>query len=142
MLVSSTLFLSFVYGTLYLLFEAFPVVFGEIHGLNTLQTGLCFLGFFVGCVIGTIFQIFVENKRYQKQMARSETGRLPPEQRLFLCMISAPILVISLFWFAWTSYPHVSLWSPLVASSLFGVGMYFNFVRDELTPVEFDGIPG
>ncbi|WFD35116.1 hypothetical protein MCUN1_001965 [Malassezia cuniculi] len=128
MLVSSTLFLSFVYGTLYLLFEAFPIVFGELHGLNALQIGLCFLGFFVGCVIGTIYQVFVENKRYQREMARSESGLLPPEQRLYLCMISAPILVISLFWFAWTSYPHVSMWSPLVASMLFGLGVYFNFL--------------
>lgn len=128
MLVSSTLFLSFVYGTLYLLFEAFPIVFGELHKLNPLQTGLCFLGFFVGCTVGTLYQIFGENKRYQKEMARSETGRLPPEQRLFLCMISAPILVISLFWFAWTSYSFVSFWSPLVATALFGVGVYFNFL--------------
>ena len=44
----------FVYGCLYLLFEAYPIVFIEGHGFNSGEDGLAFLPLFVGGVIGTI----------------------------------------------------------------------------------------
>ena len=35
---------------------------------------------------------------------------------------------ISLFWMAWTSYPDISLWSPLIASVVFGFGILCVFI--------------
>ena len=52
--LATTLYMSFVYGVVYLLFEAYPFVFIENHGFNTGEEGLAFLGFFGGgfaCVI-------------------------------------------------------------------------------------------
>ena len=43
----------FVYGCLYLLFEAYPIVFIEGHGFNSGENGLAFLPLFVGSVIST-----------------------------------------------------------------------------------------
>jgi hypothetical protein len=40
--------MSFVYGIVYLLFEAYPFVFIQNHGFNTGENGLAFLGFFGG----------------------------------------------------------------------------------------------
>ena len=54
MLLSVTLYMSFIYGVVYLLFEAFPFVFEKNHGFNTGEEGLAFLGFFFGgclCVL-------------------------------------------------------------------------------------------
>ncbi len=54
MLMAVTLYMSFVYGVVYLLFEAYPFVFEEVHGFNAGENGLAFLGFFCGgllCVI-------------------------------------------------------------------------------------------
>jgi hypothetical protein len=45
---------------------------------------------------------------------------LPPEDRLWLGIISAPCLPIGLFWIAWTANSSISYWSSLVASSLIG----------------------
>lgn len=159
MLSSTTLYLSFVYGVLYLvgrhpishadkkLFEAFPAVFGQIHGMNALQIGLAFLGFFMGCVVGALFQIFVENKRLVKVM-RANDGHIQPEQRLRLTMYAAPLLVVSLFWFAWTSFDFVSPFSPIFAAALFGTANFFVFVRTKehrlhaYSTVQSDGFPG
>lgn len=113
---------------LYLFFEAFPIVFGA-HGLNNLQTGLTFLGFLLGCIIGGLFYIFVENPRYVKQMKANPQGAPPPEERLMVCMYGAPILVVSLFWFGWTSYPWISIWSPIAATCFYGIAMFFVYVR-------------
>ncbi len=48
MLLAVTVYMSFVYGVVYLLFEAFPFVFIYNHGFNTGEEGLAFLGFFAG----------------------------------------------------------------------------------------------
>jgi hypothetical protein len=48
MLLSVTVYMSFVYGVVYLLFEAYPFVFIENHGFNSGENGLAFLGFFSG----------------------------------------------------------------------------------------------
>ena len=111
------------------LFDAYPVVFGQLHGRNPVQIGLCFMGFFVGAFMGALFQIFVQNPRYQRIQKEYDGQPVPPEERLVLTMYGGPLLVISLFWFAWTSWPSVSLWSPLVAGGFFGMANYFIFVR-------------
>lgn len=128
MLQAMTMYMSFVYGVLYLFFEAFPIVFGVYHGLNELQIGLTFMGFFSGCIMGGSFYSFVENRRYVTSMKSHPQGILPPEQRLMVALYGAPLLVISLFWFAWTSYSSVSIWSTIAASTVYGIAMFFIFV--------------
>src|ERR1700712_721655 len=39
MLFAITIYMSFVYGTVYLLFEAYPIVFSQGHGMNPGLTG-------------------------------------------------------------------------------------------------------
>lgn len=36
----------------------------------------------------------------------------------------APVLVISLFWFAWTS-KYVNVWAPICGGGFFGTAMFF-----------------
>lgn len=48
MLLAVTVYMSFVYGVVYLLFEAYPFVFVNNHGFNAGEEGLTFLFFFSG----------------------------------------------------------------------------------------------
>lgn len=48
MLIAVTLYMSFLYGLVYLLFEAYPFVFMDLHDFNYGQEGLAFLAFFLG----------------------------------------------------------------------------------------------
>lgn len=48
MLIAITLYMSFIYGVIYLLFEAYPIVFTEGHHLNNGATGLMFLPIPIG----------------------------------------------------------------------------------------------
>lgn len=43
--------LSLILGILYLTFQAFPIIFAGKHGFNVGETGLSFLGVFVGLII-------------------------------------------------------------------------------------------
>lgn len=38
-------------GILYLAFQAFPIIFEGVHGFNSQQTGLTFLGIGLGMVV-------------------------------------------------------------------------------------------
>ena len=127
MLILVTIYMSFVYGTLYLFFVAYPIVFELMHGLSSGAEGLMFLGFSVGSFIGAIYCIFVDQRMYENKRQRHGSD-LAPEVRLYTCMIAAPLLTISLFWFAWTSYPSISFWSPLVAGGMFGTATLFIFL--------------
>jgi MFS family permease len=129
MLLAITIYMSFTYGLLYLLFEAYPIVFVEGHGFNQGIDGLMFLAFFIGGAIAVIIYVSLINPRYVRKLEALEKGqRVPPEVRLLPVMIAAPLLVVALFWFAWTSYPSISYWSPMLAGSLLGLCLLFIFV--------------
>lgn len=140
MLVIITLYMSFVYGLLYLLFLAYPVVFIQGHHLNAGESGLTFLPIFLGGVIGVILYLYIYAPMYTR-VSQANGGKASPETRLPMAKIGGPILTISMLWFGWTSYPHISLWAPVLAG--LGVGLsivllflsLFNYIIDAYLPV-------
>ncbi|RSH82295.1 hypothetical protein EHS25_006005 [Saitozyma podzolica] len=128
MLLSVTLYMSFVYGVVYLLFEAYPFVFIENHGFNTGEEGLAFLGFFSGGALMVIFYLAIIEPRYQRHAAKMAPAPPKPEKRLELCVISGWCLVVAMFWFGWTSYPSIHWISPVLAGGLIGMGVLGMFV--------------
>lgn len=121
-----SIYMSIVYGTLYLLFGAFPVVFQLERGWSEGVGGLAFLGVAVGMVaaiaIGPLLQ-----KPYMK-VVNANGGFAPPEARLLGCMIGSIAFPISMFWFAWTSYPSIHYMSPIAAGVPFGFGFTLVFL--------------
>ncbi|CBQ72236.1 probable mfs-multidrug-resistance transporter [Sporisorium reilianum SRZ2] len=131
MLLVMTVYLSFVYGVVYLLFEAFPIVFRVGHGFNAGVSGLMFLGFFFGGCAAVVLYVVYFNPKYARQadeLKAQGINRVPPEERLCPIMLSGPCLTIAFFWFGWTSFPSISYWSPLLAGSLIGFGVLFCFL--------------
>lgn len=129
MLLALTIYMAFVYGVLYLLFEAYPIVFQQGHGFNAGISGLMFLAFFLGGVVAVIIFMTVFNPRYARLVDQQPKGqRVPPEERLLPVMVAAPSFAIAFFWFAWTSYPSISYWAPMMAGSVMGLSLLFIFV--------------
>ncbi|KAE9408218.1 MFS general substrate transporter [Gymnopus androsaceus JB14] len=133
MLLSATVYMSFVYGCLYLLFEAYPIVFERFNaGLQ----GLCFLPLLIGGAVGVTLYVLIFNPRYEREVARCAPNPVPPEFRLEMILIAAPLYAASFFWFAWTSYPSVSFWAPMMAGGLMGFSInwiflgLFNYIVD------------
>ncbi|RDX41756.1 MFS general substrate transporter [Lentinus brumalis] len=115
MLIAITAYMSFVYGIIYLLFESYPIVFGQLHGFNEGLVGLTFIPIFVGGVIGVVIYLFAFNPRYAAAIEKYAPAPVPPEYRLEPCLYASPMFALSFFWFGWTSYPNVSYWAPLMA---------------------------
>ncbi|KAF7310808.1 Polyamine transporter 1 [Mycena chlorophos] len=126
MLLIITIYMSFVYGNLYLLFEAYPIVFTEGHGLNAGLSGLTFLPILVGGAAGVTVSVIYFNPRYERKAVELAPHSVPPEFRLEMALFAAPLYTVAFFWFGWTSYPSVSLWAPLMAG--FPMGFAINWI--------------
>lgn len=121
-----SIWLGIVYGTLYLLFGAFPVVFQVERGWSQGVGGLAFLGVAVGMVAAIAMGGFWQ-KRYNATAAKNG-GVAPPEARLPPTMIGGIAIPIGMFWFAWTSYPSVHFMAPIAAGVPFGFGLTLIFL--------------
>ncbi|KAJ5393091.1 uncharacterized protein N7487_010732 [Penicillium crustosum] len=132
-----SIYLAIIYGTLYMLFGAFPIVYQLHRGWNQGVGGLAFIGVMIG-MIGAVAYSIPENKRYAKLLQKNG-GYAPPEARLPPCMLASVALPIGLFWFAWTNSPSVHWLVSIAAGVPFGFGMLlvflsvFNYLIDAYT---------
>ncbi|KAJ6114686.1 hypothetical protein N7486_000464 [Penicillium sp. IBT 16267x] len=124
------LYIALIYGILYTWFEAFPIIFSEIHGFNAGETGLAFLGSLIGTVCIAIPAYFYWKWKYQSRHF-DVAGNLAPEWQMPAACVGAFTLPIALFWFGWTgNFASVHWIVPIIASMLFSVGgcLIFNSV--------------
>ena len=126
----SSLYIAIIYGTLYMLFDAFPIVFVRHRGWSVGISGLAFLGVTVGlfCAV-VIFGVF-NRLHYGAVVQRcAREGRAaPPEARLPPGILGSVLLPVGLFWFAWTSGPAVHWAAPVVGSGFFACGLILVFL--------------
>ncbi|KAF8235704.1 MFS polyamine transporter [Tricholoma matsutake] len=125
-LVLTTLYLSLVYGLLYGLFEAFPIIFGEKRGFSVGSVGLTFIPIGVGSVIGSIITHYVGRK--YNSLVEKWRGFPPAEERLYGGMIAGPLLVIGIFWLGWAgAYPSVHWIVPELGAGIIGICVSLTF---------------
>ncbi|QDS74818.1 hypothetical protein FKW77_002408 [Venturia effusa] len=122
-----TLYMSLIYGCLYLLFVAYPIAFSEIRGWNLGIGALPFAAVTVGVFLGALLIVVHSKTRYARLL--KEHGHVVPEERLIPMMVGGIIFPAGLFWFAWTSSPHIT-WVPQVLSGIFiGGGVLLIFLQ-------------
>jgi MFS family permease len=129
-----TIYMALIYGILYLFFEAYPISFQEERGWNQGVGALPFLGIMVGVLFGGVTITIITKTRFARKMEKH--GRVIPEERLPPMILGSVILPIGLFWFAWTSSPHIT-WVPQVLAGIpigWGILMFFlqglNYIID------------
>ncbi|KIW26564.1 uncharacterized protein PV07_09649 [Cladophialophora immunda] len=120
-----TAYMSFIYGILYLLFEAYPISFQEQRGWNPGVGSLPFAAFIVGIAMGTGMIAYSTRTNFTK--AFKKHGRVIPEERLPPMIVGAAVLPIGLFLFAWTSDPHITWVPQVLATALLGMGCLSTF---------------
>ncbi|KAI1737569.1 MFS transporter [Xylaria scruposa] len=125
----ASLYVSIVYGTLYMFFAGFPLIFQVARGWDQGTAGLPFIGVAIGVFLATL-AAGVDNKRYVRLCAAAEVeGRVVgPEARLGTAMVGSLVLPIGLFLFAWTTYPWVHWIVPVIGATLFSCGLVMVFI--------------
>lgn len=127
-LILITFYMSFIYGLIYLFFEAYPIAFEETRGWNEGVAALPFLGITIGVIVGVVIIVYASNTRFKRKMI-ANGGKPIPEERLIPMIAGAFFLPIGLFWFAWTSNPHIS-WVPQVIAGIpIGAGVLLIFLQ-------------
>lgn len=120
-----SLYMSVLYGLLYMFFVAFPIIYQEGKGYTAGTTGLMFIPIAVGVLLSAACAPFVN--RHYLYMCKKYNGNPPAEVRLIPMMISCWFIPIGLFIFAWSSYPHLSWVGPSIGGG-FPVGFGFIFL--------------
>lgn len=108
------LYIALCYGTFYLFFEAFPIVFVGIYNFTLIETGLAYMGFCVGCVIAYSLCVVFLAKVVGKKFA---DGTFTPETFMLLAMAVCWTLPLSLFLFGWAASVHWIV--PIIAEAFF-----------------------
>ncbi|KAM0173769.1 hypothetical protein ACHAPC_010266 [Botrytis cinerea] len=121
-----SLYMAIVYGTLYMMFGAFPIVFQTGRGWSAGIGGLAFCGVAVG-MISAVFYSLWDNKRYNATAARHNNAA-PPEARLPPALVGSICLPVGLFWFAWTNSPSIHWIVSIIGTAPFGFGMVLVFL--------------
>ncbi|KAF2174287.1 hypothetical protein M409DRAFT_62363 [Zasmidium cellare ATCC 36951] len=98
-----TVYLSLVYGILYLTLEAFPISFQVERGWSAGVASLPFLGLLGGFIIACLLLVY--SPTLMKLLRIPKRG---PEDQLIPMMLGAILLPVGLFWFSGTCSPHIN----------------------------------
>ncbi|KAK0614862.1 putative MFS transporter [Bombardia bombarda] len=111
-----TLYIGFVYGFLYLCFEAYPIAFAQERGWSLGVAALPFLAITVGVLVAVVI-IIVHTKTRMKRKVE-QFGDVP-EERLVPMMIGSILMPAGMFWFAceflWELEPNRLVFRLMVA---------------------------
>ncbi|KAJ7173520.1 MFS polyamine transporter [Mycena filopes] len=102
-----SLWIGFLWGVLFCLIRSIPGVFQSLHHFNVGQEGSVFASMIIGTILG-----FLTNY-YQEHLYHKHFERRGPEARLIMACAAAVVLPISMFMYAWCSFPSIH-WIALV----------------------------
>jgi len=123
-----TLYISLIYGILYLFFEAYPISYQQQRHFNSGVGALPFISIMIGAILGALSISYMTKTRFARKTLENK-GIIIPEERLPAMIIGSLILPAGLFWFGWTSSPHIS-WIPQTAAGVFiGWGIVMVFLQ-------------
>ncbi|CAA19050.1 Spermidine family transporter [Schizosaccharomyces pombe] len=123
-----TLYSSFVYAILYLLLEAYPIIFGEKRHFSMGVAELPYIGLLVGVFIGSGINIAFEPWYYRKCLAQG--GKPDPEARLPPMMIGCFMFPAGIFWLSWSGhYSYVNWVVPALSGLATGCGILLIFLQ-------------
>ncbi|KAI9147835.1 Major facilitator superfamily multidrug transporter mdrA [Paramyrothecium foliicola] len=122
------LWISLIYGILYLGFVAYPIVFRQHRGWSAGLSGLAFLG--IGA--GTLLAIAAEPllRRLINSQPRDANGKVQPEATALVMAIGAVMTPLGQLIFSWTCLPasiHPVI-SIAIAGIPFGFGNTVSFI--------------
>ncbi|CAN8103718.1 unnamed protein product [Discula destructiva] len=123
-----SIYMSFVYGILYLFLTAYPLVFTGVHGFSSGPAGLCFFGMIIGELIAGVV-VLLQQPWYQRKLV-GNNGIPIPEWRLPSIIAGGFTFCIGIFWFGWTGYREDINFIVPAASGLFtGFGLMSIFLQ-------------
>jgi DHA1 family multidrug resistance protein-like MFS transporter len=118
-----TIYMSFIYGLLYLFLTTYSLVFQGVSGFNAGVAGLPYFGLVIGELIASAY-VVLSNPSYIRKL-KAHNNIPVPEWRLPIVMIGGILFAAGLFWFGWTDFTNDIPWIVPTLSGLFtGLGIF------------------
>jgi MFS family permease len=117
-----SMYMSFVYGLLYLLFTTITPVFEGQYGWSPQLTGLAFLGIGLGFFVG-LASIALTSDKVVIKLTKRNNGKFEPEMRLPSMIFYACFIPISFFWYGWSADKRTHWIVPILGFLPFSFGM-------------------
>ncbi|KAL3425439.1 Polyamine transporter 4-like protein 1 [Phlyctema vagabunda] len=121
MVICSSIYVAFLFGTVYSCFVAFPYVFTVVYGFTPEQNGLPFIALIVGCFLGAVVAISCDIFIYQAHL-KVPHAKVIPEKRLWAAIYGSFMVPIGLFWFGWSARPDVHWICPILSGMFISCG--------------------
>ncbi|RHZ57300.1 MFS transporter [Aspergillus thermomutatus] len=156
-----SLYMTVLYIVLFTFFDGYSFIFGDVHGLSQGLTNIVWVAMYAGILLAglAVPVVYIWTKREFAQQptpsdseakggigagagagagaARAQVQvRARPENRLWFAMLGAPCIPIGLFWMGWTDYASISIWSPILASAVFGFGTIAVFISSYMYVID------
>ncbi|KAK4132973.1 MFS general substrate transporter [Trichocladium antarcticum] len=123
-----SLYMSFIYGLLYLFLTAYPLVFMGVHHFTSGVSGLTFFGMITGQLLAGLC-IILQQPWYTRKLAANH-GVPVPEWRLPSVIAGGVAFAAGLFWFGWSGYRADIHWIvPTLSGLLSGFGLASIFLQ-------------
>ncbi|KAJ5994902.1 hypothetical protein N7481_001879 [Penicillium waksmanii] len=124
----TSLYLALAYAIFYLYFEAYPIIFQGIYGMNAGVSGLMFLPIGIGAALACVIFLWYDGYLARAKARNAEWAFIEEYRRLPLACIGGPLYVISLFWVGWTASPNIHWVVPFLSGIPFGAGYLLIFM--------------
>ncbi|KAL4778015.1 major facilitator superfamily domain-containing protein [Aspergillus varians] len=124
-----SLYLALIYATLYLYFQAYPIIFQGLYGLSPGVGGLAFLPILPGSILAFLV-FFLYSAYHTKALIAQNSSWASQEEyrRLPLACIGAPGIPIALFWLGWSANLSIHPVMPMMSGVFFGFGFLLIFI--------------
>lgn len=122
-----SLYMSVVYGLLYLLFTTITSVFQDSYGWSAEICGLAYLPLGFGFMTGLIAVAKLSDATVVR-MTKTNNDVFEPEMRLPACIFFACFVPVSFFWYGWAADKQVFWLVPELGLVPFGIGMIGIFI--------------
>ncbi|KAK8010797.1 major facilitator superfamily transporter [Apiospora arundinis] len=123
MIAILSLYISFVYGTIYLMYNTVSPVFAGQYGWGNGVSGLPFLAMGLGYAVGLItFSLWSD--RAVVSRTKLNGGVYEPEMRLPIMLWYALVTPITFFWYGWSAQYKTHWIVPILGLAPLGVGMF------------------
>ncbi|KAJ4183670.1 hypothetical protein NW755_009704 [Fusarium falciforme] len=120
-ILGMSLYVAFVYGCLYLLFNTIPMVFRGSYNWSAGISGVVYLALLFGYLVG-LWAFSLLSDKTVRHMTEANGGIYEAEMRLPFCIYFAALLPLSFFWYGWSSDQAVHWAVPILGLVLFGIG--------------------
>jgi len=112
------LYVSVIYGYLYLLFTSISEVFIDIYAFDQSMVGLVFLGLGVGSLAGLVYFTMTSDRIVREKAVENGGPGYKPEDRLAPLPIGAIIMPAGFFIYGWTAQYRVHWIVPIMSHAM------------------------